>query len=204
MTDMTSTDMARFHERYDQRQRLLFVAVLCASLVLSAVNFAQTSGAPGAKAAPMLWGFGIVFPPLFIVTWWGVMELIARWRDRRAPPTTAVDVRNGVRLANAGFAYNVAITGALIGSQAIVALAAFGYSGGDWIGRAIALAMGAALIWLGNTWPRFPTPRAPAQKAARVMRINRLWGWLMVIMGLLSVLSALFLPPLVPWVSHHP
>src|SRR5215472_4700215 len=130
MTDMISTDMARFHERYDQRQRLLFAAALSASLVLSAVNFTHTSGAPGAKAAPLLWGFGIVFPPLFVVAWWTAMELIARWRDRRPPLTSTDDARNGVRLANAGFAYSVALMAAMIGSQAIVALAAAGYSAG--------------------------------------------------------------------------
>jgi hypothetical protein len=202
---MTDTiDMARFHERYDQRQRLLFVAALSASLVLSAVNYARTTGTLGARAAPFMWGVGIAFPPLFVVVWWVAMELIARWRDGRAPLTSADDARNGVRIANAGFAYNVALMAAMLGSQAMVALSALGYSVGEWIGRAISLAVGVSLIWLGNVWPRFPTPRDPALKAARVMKINRLWGWVMVSMGLGSVLAGLFLPPFFPWVSHRP
>ncbi len=204
MADTTSTDLAPFHKRYDQRQRLMFVAALSASVVLSAVNAMHANEAPGARAAPLLWASGIVFGPLFIAAWWGVTELIARWRDRRPPPASADDARNGVRIANAGFAYNAALIAAVIGSQVIVALSAAGYAGGAWIGRATLVAVGAALICLGNVWPRFPTPRAPGQAAARAMRINRLWGWLMVIMGLLSVLSGLFLPPHHPWPGLRP
>jgi hypothetical protein len=196
MTDMISTDMARFHARYDRRNRLLFAAALGASLALSAVNFMRTAGALGAKAAPLMWGLGILFPPLFVVAWWGAMELIARWRDGLPAATNSDDARDGVRIANAGFAYNLALTAAVIGSQAIVALAAYGYSGGAWIGRAAAVAVGAALICLGNVWPRLRTRRA---RAASEMKINRLWGWVMVILGLLSVLAGLFpsvFPPL--------
>ena len=207
MTDTTSADLAPFFERYDRRHRILFVVALCASLVLSAVivtHSLDTTGAPAAKPAALIWGLGIVFPPLFIVAWWSAMELIARWRDGLPPPTSADDARDGMRIANAGFAYSVALTAAVIGAQAIVALAAFGYSGGAWIGRATGLAVGAALICLGNVWPRLRTRRVSAQKAASEMKINRLWGWVMVIMGLLSVLSALFPSLLHPWFGHRP
>ena len=52
MTHMTSTDLARFYQRYDLRQRLLYAAALSASLVLSAVNVAHgtITAADGAAA----------------------------------------------------------------------------------------------------------------------------------------------------------
>jgi hypothetical protein len=193
MTDATSTGMARFHERYDRRQRVLFVGAIGASLMLSAViltHGVDTTGAPGAVVG-LKW-FPIVAPPLFIVLWWGVMELIARWRDGLPLATSADDARDGRRIANAGFAYNVALTGAAIGVQAIVALKAFGYPGGEWILRATGLGVGVALICLGNVWPRLRTRRAPAQSSAGEMKVNRLWGWLMAAMGLLTVLWVLF------------
>ena len=197
MTDTTRAELAPFFERYDRRNRLLFVAAIPASLALSAVIL--THGAPTTR---LLW-LPIVTPPLFIVAWWGVMELIARWRDGMPPPASADDARDGRRIANAGFAYNVALTAAAIGAQAIVALAGLGYSGGEWIGRATGVAVGAALICLGNVWPRLRTRRGPAQKAASEMKINRLWGWLMVIMGLLSGLFPSLFHPLVAALRAH-
>jgi hypothetical protein len=61
---------------------------------------------------------------------------------------------------------------------------------------------GAVTIYLGNLWPRMPTPRAQGRKAAIMMKANRISGWVMVIFGLLVVLLGLFLPLLHP--GHRP
>jgi hypothetical protein len=197
MTDATSTDMAGFYRRYDARHRLMFVAALSASLVLCAVNLAHgpfAIGGGGTKAVPLAWAFAILFPPLAIAAWWGAQEFIMRWRDRR-PAMSADEAPNGRRIANAGFLFSVALVACVLGSQAVVTFAALGYVVGDWILRATWLGMGVAMICLGNVWPRLPMRRAPAQKAAAEMKINRVWGWIMVILGLGAVLSGL-LPPL--------
>ena len=81
MTDTTLTDLAPFFERYDRRQRLLFLAAISTSLVLSAVivmHGARTTGAIGPKPIAAMWGVGIAFPSLFIVAWWGFTEHMAR------------------------------------------------------------------------------------------------------------------------------
>jgi hypothetical protein len=82
----------------------------------------------------------------------------------------------------------------------------FGYRiPGDLIARVIMLVVGAVTIYLGNLWPRMPTPRAPERTAAIRMKANRISGWVMVISGLLVVLLGLFLPLLVPHlVGHRP
>src|SRR5215469_10680132 len=78
MTDITSIDLVRFFERYDARNRLIFVAALSASLVMSAVVFAHGPNLGlGAARAATTWWFGIVFAPLFIVGWWTFGELVA-------------------------------------------------------------------------------------------------------------------------------
>ncbi len=59
--------------------------------------------------------------------------------------------------------------------------------------------VGAVTIYLGNLWPRMPTPRAPERKAATTMKVNRFSGWLMVIIGVLG----LFLPLLHPHLGAH-
>ena len=100
--------------------------------------------------------------------------------------------------------FSVALVAVVLGSQAVVALAGLGYSGGEWIGRATGLAMGAALVCLGNVWPRLPIPRPSEGKAAAAMKVNRLWGWLMVIMGMGAILSVLFPSLFHPWASHRP
>ena len=198
MTDMTRVDMARFHQRYDLKQRLLFAAALSASLVLSAVIFAHKALATEApRASPFLQWFPILFSPLAIGAWWGAQEFIVRWRDGR-PPMSADDAPNGVRIANAGFLFSLALTAVVLGAQAAGALAAFGYTVSDWIPRATLVAFGVALVCLGNVWPRMPTPRAQARKAATEMKVNRAWGWVMVLLGLGLVMQGLFLPLLYP------
>jgi hypothetical protein len=211
MTDTVSTDMVRFFERYDRRQRLVFVAALSASLALSAVIIAyrvSATGATGATPAGFVWGLGIVFPPLFILGWWCFAALMARERRRSSPfdgrlVASADDARNGVRVASAGFAFNIGLLGAVVGQQMFWATAAFGHPVGDWIPRVTTIAVGVVTIYLGNLWPRMPTPRAPERTAAIRMKVNRFSGWLMVMVGLLAVLLGLFLPLLYPWMRHR-
>ena len=198
MTDMTRADLARFHQRYDLKQRLLFAAALSASLVLAAVLFAHNLLATEApRASAFVRWFPILFSPLAIGAWWGAQEFIVRWRDGR-PPMSADDAPNGVRIAKAGFLFSLALTAVVLGAQAVGALAAFGYTVSDWIPRATAVAFGVALVCLGNVWPRMPTPRTQARKAAAEMKINRTWGWVMVLLGLGMVLQGLLLPLLYP------
>lgn len=181
MTDTTSTDMAPFFERYDHRQRLVFVAALSASLVLSAVIVAHgvlTNGAIRPKPVAAMWGVGILFPPLFLIAWWSFTEHTARARRKSSQPdgrhpASMDDARNGVRIANAGFVFNIGVTGTVVVAQAAMALLAFGYPTGDLIPRATTVAVGAATIYLGNLWPRMPAPRGPDQKAAKRMKANR-------------------------------
>ena len=188
MTDMTQAGMVRFHQRYDLKQRLLYAASLSASLVLSAVMLAH-----GTLTGGGLQWFTIAFFPLFIGAWWVAQEFIVRWRDGRLPMSED-DAPNGVRIANAGFLFSVALMACLLGGQTVATLATFGYAVTDWVPRATMVACGVALICLGNVWPRLPTPRARAARAAKEMKINRLWGWVMVLQGLGLVLLGPFLP----------
>ena len=203
MTDMTLTDLAPFLERCDHRNRLVSVAAISASLVLSAVIFAHGAPTTGATAAAKMRGFGVVFTPFVVVAWWAFTELMAR-RGRRdsSPdgrrPAGADDAHNVVRIANAGFVFHLALNAVLVAEQVFWALATFGYPVGDWLPRVTTVAVGAVTIYLGNVWPRMPTPRAPEQTAAIRMKVNRLSGWLMVIIGLLVVLLGVFLPVLFP------
>jgi hypothetical protein len=209
MTDTTLTDLAPFFDRHDRRNRLAFVAALCASLALSAVIYAHGAPASAASAAirATMSVFGIALPPVFIVGWWIVGELMARGRRKSSQPdgrhlAGADDARNGVRIANRGFVFNVVVTAAVIVQQAVIALIAFGQPVGDLIPRATMVAAGAVTIYLGDLWPRMPTPRDP-QRTAR-MRANRLGGWVMVSFGLLAVLLGLFLPVIYPLVRALP
>ena len=209
MTDTTSTDLGPFFERYDHRTRLVSVAAISASLVLSAVIFAHgISAETGGKPAALMRGFWVVFTPLAIVAWWSFTELMARGRRRAASPdgihpAGADDARNGVRIANGGFVFHLGLNAALFAQQAFWTLVTFGYPVGDLMPRATTVAVGAVTIYLGNLWPRMPIARGPDQKAAKGMKVNRLGGWLMVIIGLLVVLLGLFLPLLYPVVGGH-
>jgi hypothetical protein len=200
MTDATSPEMAVFFRRYDRRNRILLFGALCVSLAMSAINLshgADALDAPGFRSAPALWWIGIVFPPAFTVAWWGAMELVARWR-KSFPARSADDASNGLRIANAGFAFNIALVAAGLGGQAAMTAAVLGYQTGDLIPRATMVAAGAATIYLGNLWPRLQTHRSPDGRAAN-LKINRIWGWIMVILGLGLVVQGLFLPLLYPF-----
>jgi hypothetical protein len=198
MTDATSPEMAAYFRRYDNRNRLLFAATLCACLMLSVVNLSHgVQGGPDGKGAGLAWAMAIVFAPLFILVWWIIQELIARWR-KGLPATGEDDARNGLRVANAGFLYNIGLMAVGLGTQASVTLVSFGYLGGDWISRGTMVVMGVALVCLGNVWPNRPPPRGSLQTEAKVMRINRAWGWIMVLSGLGLIIWGLFVPLLYP------
>jgi uncharacterized membrane protein len=207
---MGSTDMAPFFARYDRRLRRLMVTALSASLVLSAVIFSHSvlaAGGAGAKPAAIVWWLGIAGPPVFIGAWWVFTELMA-WGRRKTSqpdgslPTNVDDARNGKRVANAGFVFTIGLIAAGLAQQALIVPMAYGYplgySVGHSIARVIMVVVGAVMIYLGNLWPRVPTPRAPERQAAIQMKTHRVIGWLMVILGLLIVLLGLFLPLLQP------
>jgi hypothetical protein len=210
MTDTTSTDLGPFFKRYDRRNRLFLATAFAASLALSAVIAAHMLTAAGVKGAAVLWGAGVVSPPLGLAAWWIFGEVLALGRRRASPPdgshpVGASDARDGVRIANAGFAFNVVFAVTVTTGQLLMALLLFGVRApGDLIARATLAAMGAVTIYLGNLWPRMPTPRAPEQRAATRMKANRSSGWLMVIVGLLVILLGLFLPLLYPFVRSLP
>jgi hypothetical protein len=116
--DARPIDLAPFFERYDRRNRLVFVAALSASLAMSAVIGLAHRANPTALAHPIppvvLWGLGVVFSPLLIAGWWIFGELVAHGRRKGRPPagplpTGADDARNGVRVANAGFAFTLVL-----------------------------------------------------------------------------------------------
>ncbi len=212
LPDGDPTDLGSFFRRYDRRNRLVLGAAICASLVLSAVIATRllATGGAGLKGLPVVWAIGVVFGPVFIAGWWTFGELIAWGRHKASPPdgshpAGADDARNGVRIANAGFAFNLVLIANAIAGQALMATIVFRYPvPGELITRMIMVAVGAATIYLGNLWPRLPTPRAPERTAAMRMKANRVSGWVMVIFGLLIVLLGLFLPLLYPWMRHRP
>jgi hypothetical protein len=206
MTDASLIDLGPFFDRHDRRTRAVSLTAISASLVLAAVIFMRGPDTPlGADArfpevvTTAIWVLGILFPLTFQIGWWLVTEHMARGRRRSAPaggghPAGPDDARNGVRVANGGFAFHLVVTLAVLAVQGFMALLAFGYAAGDLVPRAVCVAVGAATIYLGNLWPRMPTARAPERSAAMRMRSNRIWGWVMVILGLLLVLLGLYLP----------
>jgi hypothetical protein len=204
MTDTSLIDLGPFFERYDRRNQRLMVVALCASLMLATAiaTHLLATGAPGLKGVRVIWGTGVVFTPLFIAGWWTFGGLMALRRRRAAPldgshPAGAVDAGNGMRIANAGFAFNLALMAAMLAGQVVMALVVFGFGHqirGDLIARAIMLTVGVATIYLGNLWPRMPVSRAPEQKAAATMKANRYAGWFMVAVGLLVFLWGVFVP----------
>jgi len=208
--DGLQTDLSPFFRRYDRRNRLVLGAALGASLVVAAViaTHLLDVGAPAPKLVGPAWGMGVVFPPLLIAGWWTFGELIAlgRRKDYRpdgSHPAGEMDASNGVRLANAGFAFNLVLLAATITGQVLMVLMVYGvHVRGDLISRAIMVVEGAVTIYLGNLWPRMPTPRAPERKAAVTMKANRISGWVMVVVGLLMILLGVFLPLLVPGLRH--
>ncbi|HEV2703650.1 MAG TPA: hypothetical protein VGV09_18640 [Steroidobacteraceae bacterium] len=203
MSDMMLTDMNPFFERHERKSRRLMVGLSCVSLAVGAGTFAYgtlTSGAPGALLAK-LWA-SILFYPLIGVVVWTVIALSTRWRRGASTGRAAMnpdDARSAARVANAGLIYIVCVGAIMIVTQAALALGYFGVlppsiKSGVLIVRASGVACGVLIMYFGNAWSRRPTPRTPAQKAAALMKFNRLVAWLIVIYGLLLGLSTLLLP----------
>ena len=214
MTDASLTDLGPFFQRHDQRTRLVSASALSASLVLSAVIAAHLVLAPGRTLPPLVpvsWILGVVFTPAFVLGWWRYTEFMARKRTSAAQPdgrhpVGPIDARNGMRVANGGFAFHLVVNASMILQQAVMALLAFGFQTGDVIPRATCLLIGGATLYLGNLWPRMPIARTPEAKAAALMRAHRFGGWLMVTFGLLLIALGLFLPLLEPhpWWARRP
>jgi hypothetical protein len=206
--DLGQTDLAPFFQRYDHRYRLVLVAALSASLVMSVMVLAHGPPvwAPPKVASTSYW-FALLFSPALIVGWWTFGELMALGRRKAIlpdgrQPAGALDARNGVRIHKAGFAFTLALVATVVTQQALMSSFVLGYriSAGELIARATMILVGAVTIYLGNVYPRMPVPRAPEQKAAVRMKANRVSGWVMVISGFAVVLLGLFLPLLV---HHH-
>jgi hypothetical protein len=212
--DAPLTDMAPFFDRFDRRVRRLLAVSLCVSLVLSAVIFTHsldTAAATGAKIPRVVWVMGIAFAPLLTAVWWIFTELTALGRRKASRPdgrypASLDDARNGMRIANGGLLFTAALAGTAILQQAMMVPFAYGYrfAVGEWVARAMMLAVGAATLYLGNLWPRMPTARTPQRTAAIAMRANRVSGWVMVVFGLLLVLLGLLLPVIKPYLPFHP
>jgi hypothetical protein len=201
MSDTAQTDMTAFLQRHDRKSRRLFVAMICASVVVSVVIFTlglQTRASPAAFGK--LWFPILVYPALFAVFWIAVTI----WKRKQPRPPGGFlmnpdDARNVARVANGGFAFVVGFAAVNIASQVAIALEIFGvlpalYDDGAWEGRAILAAIGILTAYFGNAWSRMPVPRAPDQQPATQMKFKRLFAWLIVIHGLLLALAALFLP----------
>ncbi len=202
MTATLSPDMIVFYRRYDRKLRRLMAAALGASLLLSAIMASRllTAGGLDSIASASVWRFAIGFTPLFTAAWWIFTELMALGRRRATVPdwrlpTTPVDSRNARRIANAGFVFTLGLMATQIANQALTALLVFGhpigYPAGEWVARATMVIVGGVTIYLGNVWPRMPTPRAPELKPAFQMKAHRLIGWFMVLFGLGIVLFGL-------------
>ena len=213
MTDTAMTDLGPFFDRHDQRTRLTSVAALSASLVLSAVICAHLVLSPGGifpRLVPPIWAFGVCFGPVFILGWWAYTEWMSGRRRRSAPPggghpAGPIDARDGVRVANGGFAFHLGVNVSVVLQQAVMALTAFGYPTGDMVPRATCVVIGLATIYLGNLWPRMPVARTPERTAAKLMKAHRVGGWVMVTCGLLVLALGLFLPLVEPhpwWIAR--
>lgn len=203
MNDNTLTDMTPFLARQDSRTQHLFIALLFASLMVSALTFMRgvlDVQNPGAIRSG-IW-FPIVVYPLLIVVFWCSIKL---WQRKQPKPPggrylmNADDARNTARVANTGFVFTTGFGLVMIASQAGIALRVLGTPGladsnGDWMGRAVLIALGCLAIYMGNVWPKMPASRAPQDKPATQMKYNRLGGWLNVMVGVAMAVPALFLP----------
>jgi hypothetical protein len=217
MTDMTSpdlgptntglVDLGPFFRRYDRRQRILFGVSLGASLVMSAViatHVIDTGWTGPEPVVHAVWGVGIVGPTLFTAAWWTFAEFMVRQRRKTASPdgrhpAGPLDARNGMRIANGGFVFNIGLMATALAQQALIAMMVFGYPPVGWpASRIIMFVVGGLTLYLGNLWPKMPAPRTPERAAAVMMNAHRVSGRIMVTAGLLIILFGLFLPLLAP------
>jgi len=201
MSDVAMVDMGPFMRRHDRRSRRFFVAMTTISLLTSAAIF--THGVLGRGSpqdiAGSLWT-PILICPLLIIVFWHLHVRAARKRLTRPDgslPTNPDDARNAARIANVGAALLAGFGVVLIVVQVATALAVFGALPGlhgTSLGRALTVGMGALMAYWGNAFPRMPTARAPDKKPATQSRFNRIYGWVVVILGLLMVIVGLLSP----------
>ena len=212
MSDMSSMDLPAFFARYDRNVRRLMAVSSCITLLLSAVIATRLVTAPPPRLKG-IWVTGVFFPPVVALGWWLFTEFMARSNHRTQTlrgdlPVNADDARNGIRIANAGFAFTIVLMAVVITQQILMASMAFSVPVGAFAGLSVmsvtTIAVGAVTIYLGNLWPRMPTPRTPERKAAAKMKANRGAGWFMVIVGTLVVLLGLFLPYIAPVIRPPP
>lgn len=203
MTDTARVDMAPFFVRHDRTTRRTFVATIAVSLAVSAGSLGYAALAAGA-ARPVGAGLWVQMAliPLFLVAF---RTAVLRWGGKRpllpdgSLPMNPDDARSARQVANAGAVFVAGLGAAVIATQVSAVLDyfdAFASLGeaDEWLGRAGLAGMGALMVYFGNAWPRMPTPRAPEQKPVTQKTFNRLYGWMVVITGLLFVLAALLLP----------
>ena len=126
---MAQTDMTAFLQLHDRKSRRLFVAMICASLLVSAITFThgmQTRGSPAAFGK--LWFPILVYPVLFAV----FSIAVTIWKRKQPKPPggrflmNPDDARNIARVANGGFAFVVGFAAVNIASQVAIALEIFG------------------------------------------------------------------------------
>ena len=128
MSDMPQTDMTEFLQRHDRKSRRLFVATICASLVVSAIVFTHGLQTRGSLAAfGKLWFPILVYPVLFAVFW----ICVTIWKRKQPRPPGGFlmnpdDARNIARVANGGFAFVVGFAAVNLASQVAIALEIFG------------------------------------------------------------------------------
>lgn len=200
--DMAATDLSGFMRRHDRRSRLVFLTLTLASLLISTAAIAYGVGRFGSVGAipGKLW-FPVLFFPLPIMALWISSELMARQRKPQPDgslPMNPDDARSTRRVANAGAVFVAGASLVCIVGQAGAVLRIYKVlPPGDWIGRLIIVAIGALMMYFGNAWPRIPTARGPGQKPAAISRLNRIYGRMVVLHGLLFVLAGLLLP--FPW-----
>lgn len=206
------TDMRPFFARHDRNTRLLMAASLCITLLLAALIATRLTAVPLPRLKGV-WEMGVFFPPTVAIGWGIFTEYMMRSKKHRivrdeAPLMNADDARNGMRIANAGFAFTAVLMAVVIIQQLLMTSLAFRIYMGPLVGFSIArvttIAVGLVTIYLGNLWPRMPVSRAPERKAAATMKANRGAGWFMVIVGVLVVLWGLFMPYIAPKIRLGP
>ncbi len=203
--DPPMPDMPPSLEHHDRKTRWTYIAMLSASLTLSAVIFVHAMQQIGSLGMVLggLWN-QIVMGPLMIGSLWLASLYYARkrpWALDRRDPTNPDDLRNLAQLAGAGYLFVTGFGLIAIAGQAYWVLLIFdvlqppsGSPPGWWVWRAMMLAAGALMIQFGNIAPRTPAPRAPEANPSVRMKWNRLTGWMYVVFGALLALAALFTP----------
>jgi hypothetical protein len=205
MTEPSSSGMPPSLRHHDRKTLWTYVAMLSASLTLSATILAHAMRRIGSVDVVLtgLW-HQVVTPPLIIGGLWFASLYYARkrpWSHDGRDPTNPDDLRNLARLASAGYLFVTGFGLIAIAGQAYWVLLIFdvvqppgGAPANWWMWRAMMLAAGLLMVQFGNISPRMPAPRVPEANPAVRMKWNRLTGWMYVASGALLALSALFTP----------